>query len=129
MITKNGSNIIKRVFAGQLPQIAGSMAFGTGATPETVDDTELEAEVVRVSITSIGADLDNNRIVFKASIAPGAIPTITEVGLYSSNLLVTGNTSPDGSNLLVARTVLTTPRETDPDIVNEVEYSLEINVI
>jgi len=128
MITNEGRNIIKRVFAGQAAQIAGSMAFGTGTTAANLTDVSLDEEVIKVAITSIGADLANNRIVFKASIQPGTVATINEVGLYSSNLLITGDGPLDGSNVLVARTVLSAPVSVDQDVVSEVEYSLEINI-
>jgi hypothetical protein len=126
MITTDGRDTIRRFFAGQLSQIAGAMAFGTGSTAETVDDTELDEEVIRVNIASISADLANNRIVFRASVQPGSIATINEIGLYSSSILVSSNDL-DRSNVLVARTVLATPETVDPDVVSEVEYSLEIN--
>jgi len=131
MITNNGKDVIRRFFAGQVPQIAGTMVFGTGTTAETVDDVALETEVVRASITSINADLANSRIVFKATLQPGQIPTISEVGLYSS-VYFTGSamiTDPlDRSNLLVARTVLDIPQTTDANVPSEIEYSLEINI-
>lgn len=86
MITNGGKTTIKRFFARQVGQIAGSLALGVGTTAATVNDTKLSFEVVRVPITSINADIDNNRLVFKASVTPGQINTIYEVGLFSSQI-------------------------------------------
>lgn len=84
MITNGGKTTIKRFFARQVGQIAGSLALGVGTTAANVNDTRLQFEVVRVPITSISADIDNNRLVFKASLLPGLINTIYEIGAYSS---------------------------------------------
>lgn len=84
MITNGGKTIIKRFFARQVGQIAGSLALGVGTTAVAAGDTRLQFEVVRVPVTSINADIDNNRLVFKASLLPGLINTIYEIGVYSS---------------------------------------------
>lgn len=86
MITNGGKTTIKRFFARQVGQIAGSLALGVGTTAATANDTKLAFEVVRVPLTSIAADIDNNRLVFKASIVPGQVNTIYEVGLYSEQI-------------------------------------------
>jgi len=130
MITTNGKNVIKRFFARQVPQIAGSMAFGTSSSAPVVGDVKLGAEVLRVPISSIGADLDNNRIVFKAVIPAGTLTTISEIGLYSS-ISFSSTLDPaiiDPSNVLVSRGIFVTPQAVDADVDSEVEYSLGINI-
>lgn len=84
MITNGGKTTIKRFFARQVGQIAGSLALGVGAQAATLSDTKLHFEVVRVPITSVSADMDNNRLVFKTQIAPGLINTAYEIGIFSS---------------------------------------------
>lgn len=106
MITNGGRTIIKRFFARQVGQIAGSLALGVGTQAVTVNDNRLQFEVIRVPVTSINADIDNNRLVFKASLLPGLINTIYEVGMYSSalstaavrNLNIIGNTPTSWTN-------------------------------
>jgi hypothetical protein len=86
VITNNGKNAIKRYFSGQLPQIGGSIALGVGVDPAALTDVSLDYEVIRIPITSINADLSNDRVVFMGSVVPGSIKTIYEVGLYSSQI-------------------------------------------
>jgi hypothetical protein len=80
----------------------------------------LATEVIRLAVTSVSADLDNNRIVFKAILPAGTVDTITEVGIYYF-----GNFD---TRQLVARTVLTTPQTVSASIPTEIEYTLGITV-
>lgn len=122
MIVNSGKDTIKNYFGGQVAQIGDHLAFGTGTTPETVDDTALEAEVYRIPITSISADLTNNRIVFKGTIVPGYIDAgFTEIGLYY-------NGGSDTDAVLVSRVVLGTTQVPDASLPTDAEYSLEIAV-
>lgn len=91
MITNNGKNVIKQFHARQVPQIGASLAFGVGATAATVNDTRLVYEVIRVPVLSVSADLSNDIIVFRASLPPGQINQIYEVGLWSANPAVSKN--------------------------------------
>lgn len=120
MIVSSGKDVIKNFFGGQIPQVGDHLAFGSGSTAEALTDTALEAEVYRVPVTSINADLANDRIVFKATIAPGYIESFTEVGLF-----YVGGTA---NSVLVSRVVLSTPQDVDSAIPTDVEYSLVISV-
>lgn len=123
MIVTSGKNVIVNYFGGQYRHIGDVIAVGTGTTAVTLADTALAAEVTRVAVTSIAADTDNNRIIFKATIPAGSVTTINEVGVYYRGL--SGTT---GGDVLVARTVLTTPVTVDDVLPTEIEYSLEITI-
>lgn len=84
MITANGKGVIKRYLAGQIGQIAGSLSVGVGTTAATVNDTRLVYEVERLNLTSISVDPDSDKFVFQATLPPGRIKTIYEVGVWSS---------------------------------------------
>lgn len=84
MLTTEGKNVIKRYFGGQVSRIGGSIALGVGTTAATVADTQLAYEAIRLQVSSVNADLANNKIIFKGSLPPGVIGTIYEVGLYDS---------------------------------------------
>lgn len=119
MISNSGKTILTKFFAGQVGQIADTIAFGTGTTAVAATDTALVAETFRTTVTSISADTVNNRIVFKAVLPAGSIETVYEVAIFSG-----GTHGQTGT--LVARDVLTTPKVTDTALPTEVEYSLGI---
>lgn len=60
------------------------IAIGSGATAETVDDTELESELARVEAdyTAGGVGVATLRATFDAGVGTG---TITEVGLFNDD--------------------------------------------
>lgn len=119
MITNQGQKAVLNYFGGQSPHIADYIAVGTGTTPATASDTKLAVEAVRMPVTSIAADLANNRIVFKAQVLPGRVPgDITEVGLYNNGDLASAS--------LVARSVLAQPKMPSTVVPTEVEYALQI---
>lgn len=122
MITTNGKEIIKQFFGGQVGGIGGSIGIGTGTTAAALGDTALAAEVIRIDVVSISADLTNNRIVFKGVLPAGYLPTIYEAGLYHSTVAGTDD------DVLVARYVLATPKAVDVDLPTEIEYTLGITV-
>lgn len=121
MIVNDGKTQIKQYFGGQVAMIANSIALGSGTTAETPTDTSLQTEVYRIPVTSISADLDNNRIVFKAVIQPGYLTSFTELGLFYGQQQAT----PGG--VLVAR-ITFAAQAVDSHIPTEVEYSLGILV-
>lgn len=82
MITNLGKTVIKNFFGGQTPRIGGSIAIGTGVGAAALADTKLNYEATRLPVKAIAADLDNNRIVFKATLPAGLVGTIYELGLY-----------------------------------------------
>lgn len=120
MIVNTGKTIVVNYFAGQVGHIGDTIALGTGTTPVALTDTALATEATRVAVTSVSADTANNRIVFKATVQPGAMATISEIGVYSNG----GNSQAQ----LVARTVLATPATVDPTVPTEIEYSIGITV-
>lgn len=117
-ITNDGRNVIAESFCGQSGAIATWIALGTGTTAAAVTDIALAAEAIRIPVTTALADTANNRIVFKAVLPPGSVPTITEIGIIKDGV---------STSRLVARTVLATPNVTDADLPTEIEYSLEVS--
>lgn len=83
MITTEGKNHIRRYLAQYTPSIAQSVAFGIGATAESLADTSLALEVVRSPINLITYDFATNKLVYKASIPDDYVGKVYEVGLYS----------------------------------------------
>lgn len=121
MITNLGKTAILNFFGGQAPHIGDYIAVGTGTTTPTGNDTMLAAEVVRLRVTSIAADLANSRIIFKAQLLPGVVTgNITEAGLYNNGDL--------SSAALVARTVLDMPKTPSASVPTEIEYCLQLSL-
>jgi hypothetical protein len=89
MITDLGKKTIKNYFGGQVPRIGGSIALGIGNAAESASNTALNYEVARAIVTSVNADLANDRIIFKATFLPTDIGTIYEIGLFSDVILNT----------------------------------------
>lgn len=85
MITTQGKSIIFRYLAGNLPRIAESIAIGIGDSAENVNDTILDFEAERVSVTLVSADIVNDKLVFKGTIPQEFVGTIYEVGLWYGN--------------------------------------------
>lgn len=90
MITTQGKAVVSNFFGGQTPRIAGAVCIGVGTTSESVDDTALNFEVVRLPVTSTSADLANNRIIYKAVVPAGVASSIYEVGIYHQALSDSG---------------------------------------
>lgn len=120
MILDSGKPVIIDYFGGQVARIGDTIVVGTGTTAVSAGDMALHTEVARVAVTSISADTDNSRIVFKATISAGVITTINEVGVIYQGL------TDSAGGILVARTVLTSPVTVDTVLPTEIEYSLEI---
>ena len=91
MITTNGKLHIKRFLASQETAIGMAIAFGLGASAESVNDTYLNFEVDRADVTLISYDFVNNQIVFKGNIPTTYEGKIYEVGLYNINGQAPGN--------------------------------------
>lgn len=86
MITTEGKRYIKRFMAGQVPAIAGSIAFGIGGSVEALTDTSLHFEIDRSDIVLISYDFVNDRLVFKAPVPDTYVGTITEAALFSESI-------------------------------------------
>jgi hypothetical protein len=121
MISNDGKDVIREFFAGANTSIANFIVLGTGTTAPALTDTALATEVYRISVSSAAADSTNGRVVFKGVLPAGSVPTIYEVGIVNAP----GDTD---TERLVARTVLTTPKVTDPEVPTEIEYSLKVTV-
>lgn len=93
MITTQGKAIIFRYLAGNLPRIAESIAIGIGSSAENVNDTILDFEAERVSVTLVSADIVNDKLVFKGTIPQEYVGTIYEVGLWYGNPQTLGGSS------------------------------------
>lgn len=83
MITNNGKTHIKRYLAQDIGTISGSIGVGVGSTPESVNDSKLEMEVVRADVNHITYDFQNDRIIFKAALPEQFAGVVYEVGLWS----------------------------------------------
>lgn len=94
MISDAGKGHILKAMTGVVASIANYVLLGVDQTAEASDDTGLGLEITRVPITSVSPDLDNQRIVFSASVQPGLINTIYEIGLLYTESLDAGRTLP-----------------------------------
>jgi len=83
MLTVQGKTHIKRFMAGQVSDIAKSIAIGLGGKAEDTNDTSLQFEVGRADIILKSYDFVNNKLIFKASIPQEFAGNIYEVGLWS----------------------------------------------
>jgi hypothetical protein len=59
------------------------MGFGTGTTPPTAGDTDLEAEVVRVTLTDLESVANKRIFGFFLGSGSGNSNTISEVGVFN----------------------------------------------
>lgn len=87
MITDLGKTVIVSFFGQQVGQIIDSIALGVGTTTETAADTRLAYEAVRVPVTSVQPDTDNQRAVYKAVLPIGSLYKVYEIGGYSGSAL------------------------------------------
>jgi hypothetical protein len=83
LITTEGKAHIKRYLAGYVPYIGGSIAFGIGAAPETINDRNLQYEVSKVDVNSISYNFATNAVVFKAPLPTAGAFKTYEMGLYA----------------------------------------------
>lgn len=84
MITSAGKDIIKRYFGGQVSRIGGTIALGVGTTAPDLTNTKLAYESIRIPVSSVSADLANDRIVFKGTVPAGSMGTVYEIGLFDN---------------------------------------------
>lgn len=82
MITTQGAMQFKRFLGGYTPNIARTIAFGIGDSPEAIEDTRLDFEVGRGAISLLGFNFETNMLIFKTTVDPNYAGTINEVGLY-----------------------------------------------
>lgn len=107
MITTQGKSVIFRYLAGYVPRIAESIAVGIGNTAESVNDTALEFESNRFSVSVTSIDIINDKLIFKGVLPQEFIGKIYEVGLWygspaqavgSSGLVVTFDSATEAWN-------------------------------
>jgi len=98
MITDSGLNLLLRLLCGDTEKYVDYCAVGSGTTPPSASDTQLENEIDRVPTHSY--DIQGNRLelefLFDTTEGNG---TINEVGLLNE----------DEDGILFARQVLSTP--------------------
>lgn len=84
-----------RFLSGQVRNMAGGIAIGSGAAAPAVSDSRLTYEFDRATIYLTSPDYINKRIIFKGTIGEQVVGSIYEVGLYSSTFgsTVAGNPS------------------------------------
>ena len=80
-ITTSGLGRVAQLIAADFTK----MTFGTGTTPATKDDTELETPVYIMECDSI--TVSGKEITYTASILPGTLNNIgvTEIGIVNAN--------------------------------------------
>lgn len=83
MISNNGKVYIKRFLAGQVPAIAGCVAYGLGGAAENAADTALQFEIGRAPITVVSYDFVTDKVIFKAVLPDDFSASIYEVALFS----------------------------------------------
>lgn len=92
LVTEAGRKHIMRYLGGLVSNLGGSIAVGLGASAASTTDTTLNFEWDRAIVSLSSADFTSNKIVFKGTIAPGAVGTIYETGLYSEPSMDNGRT-------------------------------------
>lgn len=93
MFTDLGRVHIKRYLAGWETEIAGSIAFGVGASSPNAAQTRLDYEIGRVGVDFVTYDFIENKLIFKGVMDEIFDGVIYEVGLFSSGPEVTGSAS------------------------------------
>lgn len=84
MITTAGARWIRQFMSQQVETIAESVAFGIGSTTATVNDTDLEYEVLRGPVTFRSYDPNTGEVVFRVEVPTDQAARITEIGLWAN---------------------------------------------
>lgn len=108
VITDQGREAILRYLAGEVGAWAMSMVFGSGQTPATAQDENLEFEFYRSQITFRAADLANSEVILRAPLPAEMSGKAFEIGLWSTNANVNSNSpssiitsfSPDDEDII-----------------------------
>lgn len=82
MLTNNGKNLLMRYLANVSPGFVREIGVGIGSTSPTADDTRLEFEISRVTVTTGSINGSTNEVIYN-----GALPAIDEylvreIGLF-----------------------------------------------
>lgn len=90
IITDRGKRSLAEYIAGILPEWAGSIAVGIGATAPTAGDYRMEFEVSRAPVTSrsvsyFGSSVADHRIIVKASLENEVSGTLSELGIFTTD--------------------------------------------
>lgn len=94
LITTAGKAHVLKYMAGAAAQIGDSIAVGVGEDPATVNDLRLSYEVDAQTLSQIGVNTADSKLVFKASLLPSIAVRISEVGLWVLKTTASGgNTS------------------------------------
>ncbi len=85
MITTAGKSHILRRNAGIVNTIADTIALGVSSTSESLTDTKLAQEFLRLPVNSVYPDVDNGTVIFKTTVPAEISGKIYEVGLIASS--------------------------------------------
>ena len=83
VITSGGKEIILKYLAGEVPNWAGSLSIGTGATAAASGDTTMEMEFGRSQVDERAAVLAQDKVVARAIFDGTVAGVIYELGLWS----------------------------------------------
>lgn len=84
MITTAGARWIRQYMSQQVETMVESVAFGIGSTAPTVNDTDLEYEVLRGQITFRSYDPTTGEVALRVEVPNDQAARITEVGLWAN---------------------------------------------
>lgn len=117
LVTTAGKNFIVRKIINDAEDI-GSIGIGSGTTPATLTDVELESELANVAVRFQFIDTIETNILFNVSTFEENVGTgtIREVGLFSDS-------SPQK---LLCRTVVSTPFVKDATDYLNVSWKIKI---
>lgn len=82
MLTNNGKNLLLRYLANVSPGFVREIGVGIGSKPASADDTRLDFEVARVTVTTGSIVGSTNEIIYNASLASIDEYTVKEIGLF-----------------------------------------------
>lgn len=86
LITTAGKATVVRYFAGSVQTLCKSIAVGIYDAAANVADYHLGYEVARADVNNIGADLVNNKVIFKATLPAEVVANIREVGGFTQSV-------------------------------------------
>lgn len=82
MLTNNGKNLLLRYLANVSPGFVREIGVGIGSKSVSAEDTRLDFEVSRVTVTTGSIQGSTNEIIYNASLASVDEYTIKEIGLF-----------------------------------------------
>ena len=106
----------------------GGILIGSGATPPTLDDYRLEAQITSGMTASNSRGFDENgnpyTIITLTNASDKAI-TVREIGVVGSGYYNAGSSG--SKNVLLDRTILESPITIEPGGVGQITYTIRMN--